>query len=154
MFDGEPAAWIARDYGLMRVIVDRPTLAKRKFELYPSRILTADGAPISVRDGKGLTLKYDDRDFQIHFGHGPPSSVGDDLYYEAKVRRNDRASVADERPPRFGGLARSMRGIICSMSRPAIATEKRAKSTRLAFIIRPALVSYLGPSGWILFGGC
>src|SRR4029077_2470231 len=72
------------DYGLMRVIVDRPTLTKRKFELYPSRILTADGAPISVRNGKGLTLKYDDRDFQIHFGTDR-FSVGDDLYYEARL---------------------------------------------------------------------
>jgi signal transduction histidine kinase/CheY-like chemotaxis protein len=82
--DGEQVAWIAGDYGLMRVILDRPVLSKRKFELYPSRIVTADGAPISLPDGKGLALKYDDRDFQIRFGTDR-FSVGDELYYEARL---------------------------------------------------------------------
>jgi len=91
--DGEPVAWIAGDYGLMRVVLDRPTLSKRKFELYPSRIVTADGAPISVRDGKELTLKYDDRDFQIRFC-ADRFSVGDKLHYEARLE-----GTTDHRSP-------------------------------------------------------
>jgi signal transduction histidine kinase/CheY-like chemotaxis protein len=79
---GEPIAWIAGDYGLMRVILDRPVLSKRKFELYPSQIVTADGAPISARDGQELRLRYDDRDFKIRFGTDR-FSVGDELYYDA-----------------------------------------------------------------------
>jgi signal transduction histidine kinase/CheY-like chemotaxis protein len=82
--DGEPVAWIAGDYGLMRVILDRPVLTKRKFELYPSQIVTADGAPISAWDGRGLKLRYDDRDFKIRFGTDR-FSVGDELYYEARL---------------------------------------------------------------------
>jgi hypothetical protein len=91
--DGEPVAWIAGDYGLMRVVLDRATLSKRKFELYPSRIVTADGAPIFVRDGKEPTLKYDDRDFQIRFGTDR-FSVGDKLHYQARLE-----GTTDHRSP-------------------------------------------------------
>jgi hypothetical protein len=77
-------AWIAGDYGLMRVLLDRPAFSKRKFELYPSQITTADGTPILIRDGKELTLQYDDRDFQIRFGTDR-FSVGNELYYEARL---------------------------------------------------------------------
>jgi signal transduction histidine kinase/CheY-like chemotaxis protein len=82
--EGEPLAWIAGDYGLIRVFLDRPTFSKRKFELYPSQILTADGKPIPIRDGKELALKYDDRDFQIRFGTDH-FSVGNGLYYQATL---------------------------------------------------------------------
>jgi signal transduction histidine kinase len=103
--DGERVAWIAGDYGLMRVILDRPTLSKRKFELYPSRIVTADGAPISVPDDKGLTLKYDDRDFQIRFGTDR-FSVGDKLHYEARLEgtTDHRSSVKTAAVWRSGAL--------------------------------------------------
>jgi signal transduction histidine kinase/CheY-like chemotaxis protein len=82
--DGEPVAWIAGDYGLMRVFPDRPGFSQRKFELYPSQILTADGAPIPIQNGNELKLKYDDRDFEIRFGTDR-YSVGNGLYYEARL---------------------------------------------------------------------
>jgi signal transduction histidine kinase/ActR/RegA family two-component response regulator len=82
--DGEPVAWIAGDYGVMRVLLDRPPFSKRKFELYPSQIVTADGVPVSNQGGKELRLKYDDRDFQIRFGTDH-FSVGDEIYYEARL---------------------------------------------------------------------
>ena len=79
---GEPVAWIAGDYGLMRVLLDRPASSGRKFALYASEIATADGKPIPMRDGKELTLKYDDRDFQIRFGTDH-FGVENTLYYDA-----------------------------------------------------------------------
>jgi hypothetical protein len=79
-----PVAWIAGDYGLMRVLLDRPGFHKRKFELYPSEIVTADGKPILTWDDKELTLKYDDRDFQIRLGTDH-FSVGNELYYEVTL---------------------------------------------------------------------
>jgi signal transduction histidine kinase/CheY-like chemotaxis protein len=82
--DGEPVAWIAGDYGVMRVLLDRPAFSKRRFELYPSQIVTDDGVPISNQGGKELRLKYDDRDFQIRFGTDH-FSVGDEIYYEARL---------------------------------------------------------------------
>ncbi|MBV9731783.1 MAG: hypothetical protein JO275_03340, partial [Verrucomicrobia bacterium] len=82
--DGEPVVWIAGDYGLMRVLLNRPAFSKRKFELYPSQIVTADGVPIPNQGGKELRLKYDDRDFQIRFGTDH-FSVGDEIYYEARL---------------------------------------------------------------------
>jgi signal transduction histidine kinase/CheY-like chemotaxis protein len=82
--DGAAVAWIAGDYGLMRVLLDRTAFSKRKFELYASQIITMDGAPIPVQDGKALALKYDDRDFQIRFGTDH-FSVADELYYETKL---------------------------------------------------------------------
>jgi signal transduction histidine kinase/CheY-like chemotaxis protein/ligand-binding sensor domain-containing protein len=103
--DGEPVVWIAGDYGLMRVVLNQPALSKRKFELYPSRIVTADGAPISVQDGQGLVLKYDDRDFQIRFGTDR-FSVGDELYYEARLegKTNHRSPVTTAAVWRSGAL--------------------------------------------------
>src|SRR5260221_88116 len=91
--ESEPVAWIAGDYGLMRVLLDRPAFSKRKFELYPSQIVTADGKPIPIADGKELTLKYDDRDFQIRLGTDH-FSVGDALYYEARLE-----GTTDHRSP-------------------------------------------------------
>jgi signal transduction histidine kinase/CheY-like chemotaxis protein len=82
--DGEAVAWIAGDYGLMRVLLERTAFRKRKFELYASQIITVDGAPVPVQDGKDLALEYDDRDFQIRFGTDH-FSVGNELYYEAKL---------------------------------------------------------------------
>ncbi|MBV9878269.1 MAG: response regulator [Verrucomicrobia bacterium] len=92
--DGEPVAWIAGDYGLMRVLLNRPAFSKRRFELYPSQIVTSDGVPIFNQDGKELRLKYDDRDFQIRFGTDH-FSVGDEIYYEARLegKINHRSPV-------------------------------------------------------------
>jgi hypothetical protein len=46
--------------------------------------MTVDGTPISIRDGKELTIKYDDRDFQIRFGTDH-FSVVNELYYQATL---------------------------------------------------------------------
>jgi signal transduction histidine kinase len=67
--EGEPVVWVAGDYGLMRVFLDRPVLTRRKFELYPDQISTADGRFVPV--GTGTELKFTD-----HF------SVGDELSYQ------------------------------------------------------------------------
>jgi signal transduction histidine kinase/ActR/RegA family two-component response regulator len=103
--DGEPVAWIAGDYGVMRVLLDRPAFNKRKFALYPSQIVTADGAPISTHGSKELRLKYDDRDFQIRFGTDH-FSVGDELYYEARIegKINHRSPVTTSAVWRSGAL--------------------------------------------------
>jgi len=82
--DGEPVAWIAGDYGLMRVFLDRPAFSKGMFRLYPSQIMTEDGTPIPLQDGKELVLKYDNRDFKIRFGTDH-FSVGSDLSYQASL---------------------------------------------------------------------
>jgi signal transduction histidine kinase/outer membrane protein assembly factor BamB len=79
--DGGSVTWIAGDYGLMRVLLNRPTDTRTKFDLYPSQITTADGKPIAIRDGRELKLSYDDRDFQIRFGTDH-FSVGNELYYQ------------------------------------------------------------------------
>jgi signal transduction histidine kinase/CheY-like chemotaxis protein len=103
--DGETVAWIAGDYGLMRVLLDRPAFSKRKFKLYPSQIVTADGVPMSTQGGKELRLKYDDRDFQIRFGTDH-FSVGDELYYEARLegKINHRSPVTTSAAWRSGAL--------------------------------------------------
>jgi signal transduction histidine kinase/ActR/RegA family two-component response regulator len=82
--EGESVAWIAGDYGLMRVFLDRPAFSKRKFELYPGQIVTAQGNPIPIPDGRELKLRYDDRDFQIRFGTDH-FSVGNELYYQTTL---------------------------------------------------------------------
>jgi signal transduction histidine kinase len=82
--EGESVAWIAGDYGLMRVFLDRPAFSKRKFELYPGQIVTAEGNPIPIPDGRELKLRYDDRDFQIRFGTDH-FSVGNELYYQTTL---------------------------------------------------------------------
>jgi signal transduction histidine kinase/ActR/RegA family two-component response regulator len=95
--EGEPVVWIAGDHGLMRIFLDRAPSNRRKFELYPSQIMTADGTPIFIRDGKELRLKYNDRDFQIRFGTDR-FSVSNELYYEAglegKVEQQFPATTA------------------------------------------------------------
>jgi signal transduction histidine kinase/ActR/RegA family two-component response regulator len=85
--DGKPLAWIAGDYGLMRVFLDRQAFSKRTFRLYPSQITTEDGTPIRLQDGKELVLKYDNRDFKIRFGTDH-FSVGSDLSYQASLEGN------------------------------------------------------------------
>ncbi|MBV8815232.1 MAG: response regulator, partial [Verrucomicrobia bacterium] len=64
--------------------LNQPTFNQRKFELYASQILSADGEVLPVHDGERLTLKYDARDFQIRFGTDR-FSVGDALYYRARL---------------------------------------------------------------------
>ena len=102
---GEPVAWIAGDYGLMRVLLERTAFSKRKFKLYPCQLVTADGVPMSTQDGKELRLKYDDRDFQIRFGTDH-FSVGDELYYEARLdgKINHRSPVTTSAVWRSGAL--------------------------------------------------
>jgi signal transduction histidine kinase/ActR/RegA family two-component response regulator len=133
--DGESAAWIAGDYGLMRVNLDRTTSSQRKFELYPSRILTADGAPIPVQDGKGLTLKYDDRDFQIHFGTDR-FSVGNELYYEARLEgtTEHRSPVTTAPVWRSGALNE---GHYLLHVQASDSDGDESKEYTLAFIINP-----------------
>jgi ligand-binding sensor domain-containing protein len=60
--DDTPAqsvAWIAGDYGLMRVDLNQPTFTHRKFELYATAVVNADGKSIPVQQGRTLTLNYD-----------------------------------------------------------------------------------------------
>jgi signal transduction histidine kinase/CheY-like chemotaxis protein len=82
--DGESVTWIAGDYGLVRVLLNRPTVTRRKFDLYPSQITTADGKPIAIPEGRELKLSYDNRDFQIRFGTDH-FSVGNELYYQTTL---------------------------------------------------------------------
>jgi signal transduction histidine kinase/ActR/RegA family two-component response regulator len=82
--DGKPLVWIAGDYGLMRVFLDRPAFNKRNFRLYASQIMTADGTPIPAQEGEELVLKHDNRDFKIRFGTDH-FSVGGELFYQASL---------------------------------------------------------------------
>ena len=68
----------------MRILLDRSTFNKRKFELYPVQVVTADGKRIPIEDGKELTLKYDDRDFLVRFGTDH-FGVGNELYHQATL---------------------------------------------------------------------
>jgi signal transduction histidine kinase/CheY-like chemotaxis protein len=90
--DGENVAWIGGDYGLMRVVLNQPTFNQRKFELYASQILNADGEILPVQNGEQLRLKYDARDFQIHFGTDR-FSVGDQLYYRIRLEGQVKHSL-------------------------------------------------------------
>jgi len=81
---GVPVVWIAGDYGLMRVFLDQPAFTRSEFEIYADQIVTAEGKPIPVPDGRELKLGYDDRDFQIHFG-ADHFSGGNELYYQAAL---------------------------------------------------------------------
>ena len=126
---GEPVAWIAGDYGLMRVLLDRPAFSKRIFRLYPSQIMTADGTPIPLQDGKELVLKYDDRDFKIRFGTDH-FSVGNDLSYQASlegkvVHRSPSVAV----PVWRSGALNA--GVIYSLFAPRIVTAWKAMSSNL-----------------------
>jgi signal transduction histidine kinase/CheY-like chemotaxis protein len=103
--DGEAVTWIAGDYELMRVPLDRSASSKREFKLYPSQIVTADGVPMSIQGGKELRLKYDERDFQIRFGTDH-FSVGGELCYEARLEGqiNHWSPVATSAVWRSGAL--------------------------------------------------
>jgi len=133
--DGEPVAWIAGDYGLMRVILGRPAFSQKKFELYPSRMVTADGAPISVQDGKRLRLRYDDRDFTIRFG-SDRFSVRDELYYEASLQgtTDHRVSVTSGGVWRSGALNE---GHYLLQVQAKDSDGNESKEYALAFIIAP-----------------
>jgi len=119
----------------MRVLLDRTEFSKRKFELYPSQIVTADGAPISVQDGKGLRLRYDDRDFEIRFGNDR-FSVHDELYYEARLQ-----GTTDHRiPVTSGGVWRSgalNEGHYLLQVQAKDSDGNGSKEYALAFIIAP-----------------
>ena len=82
--DGEQVAWIAGEYALMRVVLDRPEFGERQFELYASQIVSADGETVPVEETGRLRLKYDARDFEVRFGTDR-FSAGDDLYYRARL---------------------------------------------------------------------
>jgi signal transduction histidine kinase/CheY-like chemotaxis protein len=133
--DGDPVAWIAGDYGLMRVFLDRPAFNTRKFELYPSQIATADGRPIPIRDGDVLTLKYDDRDFQIRFGTDR-FSVGNDLYYQANLEGKVVHQLPVMKAPvwRSGALDEG-HYLLRVQAKDSNGVE--SKELRLAFIIEP-----------------
>jgi signal transduction histidine kinase/CheY-like chemotaxis protein/streptogramin lyase len=133
--DGEAVAWIAGDYGLMRVLLDRTAFSKRKFRLYASQIITVDGAPIPSQDGKDLALKYDDRDFQIRFGTDH-FSVGDELYYEAKLEGpGDHRSRIATSPVWRSGAFNEGHYLLHVQARDSDGNE--SKEYTLAFTIAP-----------------
>jgi signal transduction histidine kinase/CheY-like chemotaxis protein len=134
--DGQAVAWIAGDYGLMRVLLDRTAFSKRKFELYASQIITVDGAPVPVQDGKDLALKYDDRDFQVRFGTDH-FSVGDELYYEAKLEGPaDHRSRITTSPVWRSGALNEGQYMLHVQARDSDGVE--SKEYTLAFTIAPA----------------
>jgi signal transduction histidine kinase/CheY-like chemotaxis protein len=134
--DGQAVAWIAGDYGLMRVLLDRTAFSKRKFELYASQIITVDGAPVPVQDGKDLALKYDDRDFQVRFGTDH-FSVGDELYYEAKLEGPaDHRSRITTSPVWRSGALNEGHYLLHVQARDSDGVE--SKEYTLAFTIAPA----------------
>jgi signal transduction histidine kinase/CheY-like chemotaxis protein len=133
--DGRPVAWIAGDYGLMRVFLDQPTFNQRKFGLYPSQITTADGATIPRRDGAELSLKYGDRDFQIRFGTDH-FSVSSELYYETILQGRvvHRSPITTTPVWRSGGLNEG-HYLLSVQARDSDGVE--SKNFRLAFVIQP-----------------
>jgi signal transduction histidine kinase/ActR/RegA family two-component response regulator len=82
--EGQSVAWIAGDYGLMRVFLDQPAFTRREFEIYPEQIVTAEKKTIPIPDGRELNLGYNDRDFEIRFGTDH-FSVGNELYYQTTL---------------------------------------------------------------------
>jgi signal transduction histidine kinase/CheY-like chemotaxis protein len=100
-----PVVWIAGDHGLMRVVLDQRPVNQRRFELYASQMVRADGETIPVRDGAYLTLSYDTRDFQIRFGTDR-FSASDQLYYHATLQGGLNESLPVTREPvwRSGAL--------------------------------------------------
>jgi signal transduction histidine kinase/ActR/RegA family two-component response regulator len=133
--DGRPVAWIAGDYGLMRVFLDQPTFSRRQFELYPSQITTADGTPIPTEDGRQLTLEYDDRDFQIRFGTDH-FCVGSELYYETILEgRVVHRSPITPTPAWRSGALNEGNYLLSVKARDSNGVE--SKTFRLAFTIQP-----------------
>jgi len=108
-----------------------------------SQIMTEDGTPIPLQDGKELVLKYDDRDFKIRFGTDH-FSVGNDLSYQASlegkvVHRSPSVAV----PVWRSGALNA--GVIYSLFAPRIVTAWKAMSSNLL-----SLSSHPGTaqSGW------
>jgi len=133
--EGKPVVWIAGDYGLMRVFLDRPTFSKRQFELYPSQIVTADGKPIPIHDGKELTLEYDDRDFQVRFGTDH-FSVNNELYYQATLEgKVSHRSPAITAPVWRSGALNEGHYLLSVEAKDSNGVE--SKALRLAFTIEP-----------------
>jgi signal transduction histidine kinase/CheY-like chemotaxis protein len=133
--EGEPVAWIAGDYGLMRVLLDRPAFSTRKFDLYPSQIVTANGKPIPIPNGKELTLRYDDRDFQILFGTDH-FSVGNELYYQATLNGEPgHGSPTLTAPVWRSGALNEGHYLLLVEAKDSNGVE--SKELRLAFTIKP-----------------
>jgi signal transduction histidine kinase len=133
--EGEPVAWIAGDYGLMRVFLDRPAFSGRKFALYSGQIMTVDGTPISIRDGKELTIKYDDRDFQIRFGTDH-FSVANELYYQATLEgKVDHRSPVTTSPIWRSGALNEGHYLLHMQARDSDGVESQENT--LAFTIEP-----------------
>jgi len=133
--NGESVAWIAGDYGLMRVLLDRSTFNRRKFELYPVQVVTADGKRIPIKDGKELTFKYDDRDFLIRFGTDH-FGVGNELYYQATLE----GTVVHRSPAIKAPLWRSgalNEGHFRLLVEAKDSNGVESKALRLAFTIEP-----------------
>jgi ligand-binding sensor domain-containing protein len=133
--DGRPVAWIAGDYGLMRVFLDHPTFSQRKFELYPSQITTAEGTRLPSQEGRELSLKYDDRDFQIRFGTDH-FSVGSELYYETILEgRVIHHFPITNTPAWRSGALNEGHYLLSVQARDSDGVE--SKNFRLAFVIQP-----------------
>jgi signal transduction histidine kinase len=133
--NGESVAWIAGNYGLMRVLLDRSTFNKRKFELYPVQVVTADGKSIPIQDGKELTLKYDDRDFLVHFGTDH-FGVGNDLYYQGTLEGSGvRRSRTIKAPLYRSGALNEGHYHLLVEARDSDGIE--SKELTLPFIIKP-----------------
>jgi signal transduction histidine kinase/CheY-like chemotaxis protein/streptogramin lyase len=103
--DGEAVVWIAGDYGLRRVSLDRPAFSTRTFDVYPSKLLPSDTPPTRIQNGQNLALKYDERDFQIRFGTDH-FSVGNELYYWVRLEGQVKRAFAPSTSPiwRSGAL--------------------------------------------------
>ncbi|MBV9875455.1 MAG: response regulator [Verrucomicrobia bacterium] len=103
--DGEPVVWIAGDYGLRRINLDRPAFNTRTFDVYCNELIPADTPPTTVQNGQNLALKYDDRDFQISFGTDH-FSVGNELSYWVQLEGQVKRAFAPTTSPiwRSGAL--------------------------------------------------
>ncbi len=104
--------------------------------------MTADGAPISIRDGEELRLKYDDRDFQIRFGTDR-FSVGNELYYEVRLegKTNQRSPVTTSAVWRSGALNEG-HYLLHVQAKDSNGVGKRSMEFTLCFHHRPAVVSH------------
>jgi signal transduction histidine kinase/CheY-like chemotaxis protein len=133
--EGEAVAWVAGDYGLMRVFLDRPVVTRRKFEIYPDQITTVDGKLLPIRIGKELKLSYDDRDFQIRFGTDH-FSVGNELIYQATLegRMVHRSPIMTTPVWRSGALNE---GHYLLDVEAKDSDRIESKVLRFAFIIKP-----------------
>lgn len=133
--DGERVVWIAGDYGLRRVNLDRPTFSTRTFDIYSSELIPADAPPINVHHGQTLALKYDDRDFQVRFGTDH-FSVGSELHYWVKLEGQVKRAFAPTTSPIWrSGALNEGRYVVHVKARDSNGVE--SKEFTFGFTIRP-----------------